>query len=96
MVIIYKAYITKMKNNKLDFSKIDIDFKQDYLNIDKSVAISCNGDIFKIGDNVGHEGAENEAIINSFYIDQESFDVVARTTKGHGRIAFMYHPKNYK
>lgn len=79
-------------NNRLDFTDIKIEFKQDYLNIDKSIAISCNGNIFKIGDVVGHEGSDKVAQIESFYINEESYDIMANTTEGFGRIAFMYHP----
>jgi hypothetical protein len=79
--------------NKLDFASIDVEFRQDYLNIDKSVAISAEGDIFKVGDYVGHDGSEKNAIINSFFINEETFDVMARTTEGIARISFMYHTK---
>lgn len=72
---------------------LEIEFKQDYLNIDETVAISAEGTIFKVGDVVKHEGAdENEsATISYFSKDFKSYDVIAHTEKGFGRISFMYH-----
>lgn len=73
---------------------LDPEFRQDYINIDHTIAISANGTIFKVGDLVGHDGSEDEterATITSFTIDKESFDIIAHTDRGFGRISFMYH-----
>lgn len=70
------------------------EFKQDYMNLDKTVAISSEGTIFKIGDVVKHEGSENKdetATISKFTKDLEGLDVIAHTERGFGRISFMYH-----
>ena len=78
------------------FKGLPTEFKQDYLNIGDTVAISSEGELFKIGDSVCHEGSENvgeEATITHFYRDTDSHDVIAHTTRGFGRISFMYHPK---
>lgn len=78
------------------FKGLPVEFKQDYLNIGDTVAISSEGELFRIGDSVCHEGSEiqgEEATITHFYRDIDSHDVMARTTKGFGRISFMYHPK---
>ena len=55
-------------NRNINQNDLEIEFKQDYLNLDETVAISAEGTIFKIGDTVKHEGAnENEiAIITHF------------------------------
>ena len=84
-----------MKTRTLNTSDIDVEFRQDYLNIAKDTAISSEGVIFKIGDTVGHEGAEEGevAIISGFIIDKDSYDIIADTSKGFGRISFMYHPE---
>ena len=86
-----------MKNTrKLNTDNISTEFKQDYLNINQDVAISAEGTIFKIGDNVCHQGSEiegEEATIIGFRINAESYDIIADTTKGFGRISFMYHLK---
>ena len=83
-----------MEKRDLDFSTLPVELRQDYLNIDNSVAISSEGIIFKVGDTVGHEGADTIGLISSFYRDEESFDIIARTNQGHGRISFMYHINN--
>ena len=69
------------------------EFKQDYLNLDHTVAISAEGMIFKVGDVVKHEGSEDKketAIISKFTTNLKTFDVIAHTERGHGRISFMY------
>lgn len=79
------------------FKDVAVEFKQDYLNLNQDTAISAEGEIFKVGDTVCHEGSENvgeTATITSFSADMESYDVIAHTTRGRGRISFMYHPKN--
>lgn len=84
-----------MKKRFLNTSDIDVEFRQDYLNISKDTAISSEGVIFKIGDTVGHEGAEEGEVasITGFRIDTESYDIIADTSRGFGRISFMYHPQ---
>tara|TARA_R110000796_G_scaffold1673_2_gene6935 strand:+ start:11060 stop:11329 length:270 start_codon:yes stop_codon:yes gene_type:complete len=85
-----------MHNRNLDFGEIPIEFKQDYLNIDGTVALSAEGTLFKVGDSVCHEGSAvkgDVATIDKFTVDKESYDVIAHTEKGHGRIVFMYHPE---
>lgn len=80
-------------NRNINQNDLEIEFKQDYLNLDETIAISAEGTIFKIGDTVKHEGAnENEtAIITHFSKDLKSYDVIAHTSRGFGRISFMYH-----
>ena len=81
-------------NRIINQDSLDVEFKQDYLNIDQTVAISAEGFIFKIGDIVGHDGTEDKterATISHFSIDFKSYDVIAHTNRGFGRISFMYH-----
>lgn len=82
-----------MKLRIINQDNISIDFKQDYININKTVAISAHGIIFKIGDIVCHEGSEIEgetAKIESFSINEETQDIIAHTTKGTARICFIF------
>lgn len=70
----------------------NVDDRQDYMSIDKNTAISSEGDIFHVGDIVFHEGANDDesAEILSFYINEETYDIIAVTTKGDARISFLY------
>lgn len=72
------------------------ELKEDFINLDKTRAISAEGDIFKIGDKVCHEGSEVKeevGVIISFSVNTDTNDVIAFTDKGSGRISFMYHRK---
>jgi phage-related holin len=69
--------------------------RKDFISIDKQTVISAEGDIFDIGDEVMHEGDKTEkGKIQSFYINEESMDIIARTTMGTARISFLYHCEN--
>lgn len=84
-----------MSNRKITQTDLDLEFKQNYLNLNHTVSISSYGDIFKIGDDVCHEGTEIEhetGKITHFSVDHLNSDVIAHTTKGFGAIDFMYHP----
>ena len=75
---------------------VDLEFRRDYLSLDCTVAISAEGSIFKIGDEVCHEGSAMDgetATITKFTVDMESMDIQAHTEKGCGRICFMYLPE---
>lgn len=78
-----------IKNN------IEIEFRQDYININHTIAISAEGVVFKIGDIVGHEGAKKTetATIVMFSIHHGSNDIIAHTNRGYGRISFIFHLK---
>lgn len=73
----------------------NINDRQDYISIDKKTAISAEGEIFKVGNKVTHDGADfNEvAIINKFSINKKSYDIIAHTNLGTARISFL---SNYK
>ena len=45
---------------QINQDNLDTEFKQDYLNLDETVAISAEGTIFKVGDVVKHDGSENK------------------------------------
>jgi len=85
---------TNIMNRNINQDYLETEFKQDYLNLDETVAISAEGTIFKIGDIVKHDGSENKeetAIISHFSKDLKSYDVIAHTNRGFGRISFIYH-----
>lgn len=80
-----------MENREIQIK--DPNLRQDYISMDHKTAISSEGVIFKIGDEVKHEGeSEDEtAFIKGFRLDYDSNDIVAETTRGHARISFLYH-----
>lgn len=67
--------------------------RQDYISIDRRTAISAEGEIFHVGDMVKHTGKDDNdtAIIESFTINEDSYDIEALTTKGRAKISFIYH-----
>jgi hypothetical protein len=79
-----------MKNQIIEIKAITN--RRDFMSIDKTVVLSAEGAFFHVGDTVYHEGApeDESATINSFFINEESMDIIARTTKGEGRISFLY------
>lgn len=70
----------------------DVHYRRDYLSVDKQVAISSEGMLFKVGDIVGHDGDElNEtSAITEFSLNEETMDVMAHSEKGVGRISFLH------
>lgn len=56
--------------------------------------MSSQGDYFRVGDTVKHEGASDteSAVIKKFTIDRTTEEVKAYTTKGHCHIDFLYCP----
>jgi len=72
----------------INFSKIEN--RVDYTSLDKTKAISAEGELFTIGDVVQHEVEEaGTATIKSFSFDYETNDVIANTEKGSVRICFI-------
>lgn len=71
------------------------DLRVNFISTNYQIAINSDGDYFRIGDKVHHEGApENEiGIIEKFEIDNESEEVKVFTDKGHCHIDFIYHVK---
>jgi hypothetical protein len=85
------------KTRQLNFNNIEVDFKQDYLNLNKTVAISAEGYIFKIGDIVGHDGSTDKsetATIFKFSVNLDSFDVIAHTERGFTTMKTNLEDKN--
>lgn len=65
--------------------------RKDFISIDGLTAISAEGDVFNIGDVVIHDGDElkRPAMILGFEINKETYDVVAMSIYGSGRISFL-------
>lgn len=82
-------------------STLDLDCKQDFINLTYNIALSAEGVFFKIGDEVCHEGSNmrgERAIILEFDEvdnggDGGGLELNAITTKGRARICFLYHPE---
>lgn len=83
-----------MKRNLNDWENIDVEFKRNYIITDCTKAISSYGVIFKVGDEVQHEGVEDEnetAIIERFESSLEDGEVIVHTTRGHCKLDFLMH-----
>lgn len=48
-----------------------------------------NGDIFCVGEEVKHQGADDTAYIEKFVLDQDNNDIIAYTTKGIANVQFL-------
>ncbi len=73
--------------------ELELKNRKDYLSVDRTTAISSEGDVFNVGDEVKHEGDNENKVgtISSFSLNHETMDVIAHTEHGHGRISFLYH-----
>jgi len=72
----------------IDFKNVN--HRKDYLSVDMKTAISSEGSIFEVGEEVHHEGAEGGSVIQYFVLDSKTMDVKAQTDKGWARISFLY------
>ena len=70
----------------------DLDLRCNFISVDHKIARNSYGEFFKIGDEVGHEGGEEDdlAKILSFELDEESNEVKANTTNGWSHIDFIF------
>ena len=68
------------------------DLKQNFLSVDKKIAMNSDGDYFRVGDIVHHEGAPEAETANilSFDIDIESEEVLVYTSRGTCHLDFIY------
>lgn len=60
-----------------------------YLSACKTCAIASTGEIFTVGERVGHQGDTDSAVISEFEIDAENADIKVYTDKGHCTINFL-------
>lgn len=67
----------------------DMLFRQNFLSVDNQIARDSYGDFFSVGEEVGHEGADNVAIIQAFSIDKDSEEVLVHTTRGTAHLDFL-------
>lgn len=68
----------------------DLELRQNFLSVSKKIARDSFGVYYKVGELVGHEGAEDTAIIESFSIDKESEEIKVQTSKGHCHLDFLF------
>lgn len=68
------------------------ELKQNFISMDRKVAINSHGQYFTIGDVVKHEGRPDDetAVINKFTVDRQSDEVRVYTNKGHAHLDFIY------
>lgn len=83
-----------MKRETIDIKASDL--RQDYISVDLTTVISSEGEIFKIGDKVIHNGdiQKNVGVIQLFDCNRETMDIIAITDRGKARICFLYHSEN--
>ena len=76
----------------MDIIELELENRKDFLSVDKLTAISSEGEIFNVGDNVKHEGDDEEkiGIISHFTLNEDNLYVVAHTEHGFGSISFLY------
>jgi hypothetical protein len=68
----------------------ELKHRQDYLSVDKTIAISCHGEIFTVGDVVNHQSSKNTAIIRSFELDVDDNSIKAHTSQGYAYLSSIY------
>lgn len=76
------------------YNEIPLELRMNFLSVDKQTALCSFHSPFKVGDEVFHEGADEDegfAIIESFELDEESNEIKAMTTKGWAHLDFLYH-----
>lgn len=67
----------------------DLELRQNFLSVSKKIARDSFGVYYKVGELVGHEGAEDTAIIESFSVDEESEELKVHTSRGHCHLDFL-------
>lgn len=67
----------------------DLDLRCNLISVDFKVAQNSYGDMFKVGETVGHEDNDETAVIQSFELDEESNEVKAWTDKGWSHLDFI-------
>lgn len=73
----------------------DLDLRCNLISVDFKVAQNSYGDMFKVGETVGHEDNDQTAVIQSFELDEESNEVKAWTDKGWSHLDFITkHPQD--
>lgn len=76
------------------WENLDIEMKQNFLSSDNITAINSYGVIFKVGDEVQHEGVEDEnetAIIKSFESSIIDEEIIVHTSRGHCKLDYLMH-----
>ena len=72
----------------VDFEELK--HKTNYLSVDKKIAISSYGEIFEVGEEVGHESNELElAVINSFATNEVDNKIIVYTDRGAASLDFL-------
>lgn len=62
---------------------------QDFLSADGKTARSSNGEFFSVGETVGHQGADNLAVIERFEPVLDRNEIRVYTNKGYAALAFL-------
>lgn len=67
--------------------------RQNFLSVDKKTARSSEGDYYIIGEECGHEGATDLAIIYGFVEEIDGNEIKVFTSKGHCHLDFLVKKK---
>ena len=69
-------------------------YSTSFISPDRQRAISVNNEVFLVGETVGHQGAADQAVIQSFEIDEETNDIKVMTSRGTCTINFLVKLNN--
>lgn len=73
---------------------MDIEINQNFISVDKKTVRNSYGEYFTVGELIGHEGADDTAIIISFKPIEEENEITVITDKGYAHIDFLIKIKN--
>ena len=71
------------------YSKEQMLTRQNFLSVDKKTARSSEDQFFTIGEECGHEGATDYAIIYGFVEEIDGNEIKVFTSKGHCHLDFL-------
>lgn len=63
--------------------------RTNFISVDNKIVISSYGELFSVGEVVGHEGADDTATILSFEPVPEENEIKVHTDKGFAHIDFL-------
>tara|TARA_R110000772_G_scaffold72323_2_gene157792 strand:- start:1922 stop:2173 length:252 start_codon:yes stop_codon:yes gene_type:complete len=78
----------------MGFTKKEMLTRQNFLSVDKKTARSSEGEFFTIGDECGHEGATDLAVIYGFVEEVDVNEIKVFTSKGHCHLDFLVKKEN--
>jgi hypothetical protein len=68
---------------------MQVEKKQNFISVDGKTVMNSYGEFFTINEVVGHDGAENHAVIISFQPILDDNEILVLTSKGTAHIDFL-------